>query len=48
MSGVKRTIIEKGQVLKIEEKLAETISEDKKNSDFGFKCLHYSVSEASK
>jgi len=26
---------------------AEAIADDQKNKDFGFKCLHYSVSEAS-
>jgi len=43
----KRPAIAKGEVFKRENKLAEHINDDEKNDDFGFNCLHYSVSEAS-
>lgn len=33
--------------MKIEHALAENIAEGEKNANFGFNCLHYSVSEAS-
>ena len=46
LSG-KRPAIAKGEVFKRENALAESISDDQKNDDFGFNCLHYSVSEAS-
>jgi len=46
LSG-KRPVIEKGEIFKSENALAEHIDDKEKNPDFGFKCLHYSVSEAS-
>ena len=46
MSG-KRPNIAKGQILKEEHAHAEHIDEKLKNDNFGFKCLHYSISEAS-
>lgn len=46
MTG-KRPAIAKGEVVKQEHAHAEHIEEKYKNEDFGFKCLHYSVSEAS-
>jgi len=46
MTG-KRPVIEKGEIFKAEHALAENLDERMKNPDFGFKCLHYSVSESS-
>jgi len=46
MTG-KRPVIEKGEIFKAEHALAENLDEKSKNPDFGFKCLHYSVSESS-
>jgi len=46
MAG-KRPLVEKGQVMRQEMALAENVDEKEKNQYFGFKCLHYSVSEAS-
>lgn len=46
MAG-KRKVVEKYEVLKIEHAHAENLEEKDKNEDFGFNCLHYSVSEAS-
>ena len=46
MSG-KRPVIAKGEVFIKEGAHAEHIDEKLKNEHFGFKCLHYSVSEAS-
>ena len=46
MTG-KRPVIEKGEIFKAEHALAENLDEKSKNADFGFKCLHYSVSESS-
>lgn len=43
----KRPAIAKGEVYKKENKLAEHVDDELKNDDFGFNCLHYSVSEAS-
>lgn len=43
----KQKPIAKGQILKQELASAENIDEKLKNADFGFQCLHYSVSEAS-
>jgi len=47
MTG-KRPVIEKGEIFKAEHALADNIEEKSKNQDYGFKCLHYSVSESSK
>ena len=46
MSG-KRPLIAKYEVIKTEHAQADKIDESLKNERFGFKCLHYSVSEAS-
>lgn len=46
MTG-KRPVIAKGEVMKKEHAHAEHLDERVKNENFGFKCLHYSVSEAS-
>ena len=46
MSG-KRPAIAKGEIFKMEMALAENLDEASKNPDYGFKCLHYSVSESS-
>lgn len=43
----KRPAIAKGEVIKTEHHHAEFIDEKYKNPNFGFNCLHYSVSEAS-
>ena len=45
--GGKRPNIAKGQILKEEHAHADNIDEKLKNENFGFKCLHYSISEAS-
>ena len=42
-----RSMIGKYEVIKLEHTHADNIDEKLKNSTFGFKCLHYSVSEAS-
>lgn len=46
LSGKKR-IMAKGEIFKQEHAQAEFLDEALKNPKFGFKCLHYSVSEAS-
>ena len=46
MAG-KRPVIAKGEVFIKEGAHAEHIEEKLKNEHFGFKCLHYSVSEGS-
>jgi len=43
----KRPAIAKGEVMKQEHEHAEFLEEKFKNQDYGFNCLHYSVSEAS-
>jgi len=45
MTGKKEPIA-KGEILKLEHAQAEHLDEKEKNAYFGFKCLHYSVSEA--
>jgi hypothetical protein len=42
----KRPLIAKGEIIKQEHQLASHIDDKHKNELFGFKCLHYSVSEA--
>ena len=44
INGAKEAIA-KGAVVRKENKLADTLSETERNKDFGFQCLHYSVSE---
>jgi len=46
LSG-KRPVIAKGEIIKQELVSAVNIDDKEKNQLFGFKCLHYSVSEAS-
>jgi hypothetical protein len=43
----KRPVLAKGEILRKEHLHADGFDEREKNPDFGFKCLHYSVSEAS-
>lgn len=43
----KRPAIAKGEIIRQEHEHAEYLDEKLKNPDFGFSCLHYSVSEAS-
>jgi len=43
----KKPAIAKGEIFKRENALAEGLDDDQKNDEFGFNCLHYSVSEAS-
>jgi len=43
----KRPAIAKGEVMKMEHEHADFIDEKLKNDEFGFNCLHYSVSEGS-
>lgn len=43
----KKPAVAKGEVLKLEHEHADLIEDKFKNDDFGFNCLHYSVSEAS-
>jgi hypothetical protein len=43
----KRPAIAKGEIMRQEHEHAEFLDESTKNKDFGFNCLHYSVSEAS-
>lgn len=45
--GGKRQKLQKGEILKQELAQAEHIDEKQKHPLYGFKCLHYSVSEAS-
>lgn len=47
VSGAKKKTVAKGEIFKQENAHAEHLDEKDKNDDFGFKCLHYSVSEAS-
>jgi hypothetical protein len=47
MSGKRQIVVAKGEIIKQEHILADHIDESEKNEHFGFKCLHYSVSEAS-
>lgn len=47
MMGGKRPNIAKGQILKEEHSHADHLDVSLKNEFFGFKCLHYSISEAS-
>ena len=45
MTG-KRPVLAKFEKIKLEHAHAKDIDESLKNPDFGFKCLHYSVSES--
>jgi predicted site-specific integrase-resolvase len=46
MAG-RRQVVKKGEIFKSENVMAAKIDDKLKNENFGFKCLHYSVSEAS-
>jgi hypothetical protein len=43
----KKAVVAKGEILKVEHALSSHLDEKDKNPYFGFKCLHYSVSEGS-
>ena len=43
----KKPVVGKYEKMKLEHAHAEHLDEAEKNDDFGFQCLHYSVSEAS-
>lgn len=45
MTG-KRPVVSKHEKLKLEHAHADNLEESKRNRDFGFQCLHYSVSES--
>ena len=45
MTG-KKEAIAKGEIIKMEHLSSDAIQDKYKNENFGFKCLHYSVSEA--
>ena len=47
MAGKKPIVVAKGEVLRQEHFSAEKLDAKDKNENFGFKCLHYSVSEGS-
>ncbi len=47
ISGKKDIVIRKGDVLRKQGPSAETLDKSKRNPDYGFQCLHYSVSEGS-
>ena len=42
----RREAIAKYQIIRRENKSASTLQDNQKNPNFGFSCLHYSVSEA--
>ena len=46
MTG-KKPVVAKGEILKVEHAHSSHLEEKDKNPFYGFKCLHYSVSEAS-
>ena len=43
--GYAKEAIEKGAIIRRENKMADTLDEGVRNKDFCFPCLHYSVSE---
>ena len=45
--GNKKKEIAKGEIIKQEHVQADHIDDKEKHDAFGFRCLHYSVSEAS-
>jgi len=47
MTG-KKPVVAKGEIVKIEHAHASALDEKDRNPYFGFRCLHYSVSEGSK
>jgi len=46
MTG-KKPVVAKYEKMKLEHSQANQLDENVKNEYFGFKCLHYSVSESS-
>ena len=44
----KKIAVEKGEIFKQEMVSTEFIDDKLKNAEYGFQCLHYSVSEAAK
>jgi hypothetical protein len=42
----KKITIDKGAKLKFEHHQADAVDDKELNQDFGFRCLHYSISEA--
>lgn len=46
MAKTKKSIMNKGQIFRKEHAHAKHMDAADKNADFGFSCLHYSVSEA--
>lgn len=47
VSGKRPSTIGKFEIIKLEHSAADDIDDKLKNENYGFKCLHYSVSEAS-
>ena len=47
MLAGKKKVLTKGEVFRAENLLASKLDSSVKNENFGFQCLHYSVSEAS-
>jgi Ca2+/Na+ antiporter len=43
----RKQVVAKGEIYKAEHVSADNIAETEKHPDFGFRCLHYSVSESS-
>lgn len=46
LAPAKSAIMAKGQIFRQENAQAMNLADSDRNDDFGFKCLHYSVSEA--
>jgi len=44
----KKQVVAKHEIYKAEHVSADALDEKDKNANFGFRCLHYSVSESSK
>lgn len=47
MMAGKKPIVAKYEVIKLEHAQADALEDKLKNPNYGFKCLHYSVSESS-
>lgn len=43
-----KEVVPKGAVIRRENRMAETLEEKDRNPNFGFTCLHYSVSEGAR
>ena len=46
MTG-KKPVVAKGEIIKLEHALASSLEDKDRSPYFGFRCLHYSVSEGS-